>query len=258
MLPVLLNLQFLKVYTFGVFLVLAFFWSAYLLWKNFLLTAYKEDEIFDGLFLSLAGGLLISRLAYVVFNFNQFGFNFLKFILINGYPGLSLYGFILGFIGSLYLYFSAKKANFLDVGDYFVPSFFIALAFGKLGSFFSGAEVVVIKKVTLGAYFPLFESIIFFLATFLSYKILFAIRRNVYEKGFNLASFGWVFSLVYIVSYPFKTGKSVLNPSPNVILSFFLVLTFSLYFLYYFRNLIAARWATFRKNLRKNRGKKTK
>jgi len=65
MLPVLLDLPFIKIYTFGVFLVLAFFWSAFLLWKNFLLTSYKEEEIFDQLFLGLVGGLLVSRIVYV-------------------------------------------------------------------------------------------------------------------------------------------------------------------------------------------------
>ena len=59
MIPVLLDLKFIKIYTFGIFLVLAFFWGAFILWKNYLLTAQKEEELFDGMFLSLAGGLFI-------------------------------------------------------------------------------------------------------------------------------------------------------------------------------------------------------
>ena len=90
MLPVLLDLKFIKIYVFGVFLVLAFFWGSFILWKNIRLTSQKEDEIFDALFFSLSGGLFFSRLFYVILNFDKFGFDFLKFILINGYPGLSL------------------------------------------------------------------------------------------------------------------------------------------------------------------------
>ena len=96
MLPVLLDLKFIKIYTFGVFLVLAFFWGSFVLWKNIRLTAQKEDEIFDGLFISFAGGLFMSRLVYVILNFDKFGSSILKFILINGYPGLSLYGALIG------------------------------------------------------------------------------------------------------------------------------------------------------------------
>src|SRR3989338_9939126 len=94
MLPVLLNVGFLKIYTFGVFLVLGFFWATFLLWKNIRLTSLKEKDVFDGLFISLLGALFFGRLVYVILNFKDFGFNLLKFILINGYPGISLYGLI--------------------------------------------------------------------------------------------------------------------------------------------------------------------
>ena len=83
MLPVLLDLGFIKIYTFGVFLVLAFFWGCFLLWKNFLLTSQREEDIFDGLFFSIAGGLFVSRLVHVALNFKSFGFDALKFILLN-------------------------------------------------------------------------------------------------------------------------------------------------------------------------------
>src|SRR3990172_4726798 len=104
MLPVLLDLKYIKIYTFGVFLVLAFFWGSFVLWKNVRLTSQKEDGIFDALFLSVAGGLLFSRVVYVALNFEKFGFDILKFILINGYPGLSIYGALAGAFLTLYLY----------------------------------------------------------------------------------------------------------------------------------------------------------
>ena len=112
MLPVLLDLKFIKIYTFGVFLVLGFFWSAFLLWRNIRLTSYKEEDVFDGLFFSLFGGLFIGRLIYVVLNFNDFGFDILKFILVNGYPGISLIGAILGGVFALFGFFGLKKIDF--------------------------------------------------------------------------------------------------------------------------------------------------
>ena len=114
MLPILLNLGFLKIYTFGVFLVLGFFWAIFLLWKNIRLTSFKEEDVFDGLFLSMFGALFFGRLIFVFLNFKDFGFNLLKFILINGYPGLSLYGSIFGGLFILYLFTNARKLNFLS------------------------------------------------------------------------------------------------------------------------------------------------
>ena len=109
MLPVLLDLKFIKIYTFGVFLVLSLFWGAFLLWKNVRLTQYKEEEIFDSMIFSLIGGMFVGRLVYVLLNWSSFGFDILKFILINGYPGFSFYGCIAGGMLFLGTYFSFKK-----------------------------------------------------------------------------------------------------------------------------------------------------
>ena len=68
MLPVILDLGFFKIYTQGIFLVLAFFWSTFMLWKHIALTSFKEEEVFDGIFTALFGGLLVGRIVYVLFN----------------------------------------------------------------------------------------------------------------------------------------------------------------------------------------------
>ncbi len=247
MLPVLLDLKFLKIYTFGVFLLLAFFWGSFLLWKNFLLTSQKEEEIFDGLFISLAGGLFVSRLVHVALNFSSFGFDILKFILINGYPGLSLYGFIVGTMLSLYGYCALKKIKFSEVADYFVPSIFLALGFGKLGSFFSGAEIGEKTTFPISLRYPgisgshhltaLYEGILFFFGAFLAYQFLFAIRRNKYQKMGNFLFFCWYFSFVYFIFDFLKVRNTLMyGLSFNSLISLFLLLTFSFYFLYYFKN----------------------
>lgn len=264
MLPVLLDLRFLKLYTFGVFLVLAFFWGAFLLWKNFLLTSYKEDEIFDGLFFSLFGGFLISRILYVFFHFDKFGFSVTKFLLINGYPGLNLYGFLIGGFFTLYLYTVVKKMKFAEVVDYFVPAAFLALGFGKIGAFLSGAEVgaktgfpIALRYIGVDGFrhlTPLYESLLFFAATFLSYKLLFSIRRDKYYKGFNFAFFIFYFAAVYALFDLLKVDRVMIwNISINLAFSVVLLLTYGLYFLYYFRSSIFGIF----KNIKIPHGKKT-
>jgi phosphatidylglycerol:prolipoprotein diacylglycerol transferase len=171
MLPVLVSLGPLKIYTFGIFLVLAFFWSSFLLWRLVRLTAHKEEVIFDGVFIALTVGLFFARLFYVIFNFSQFGFSFLKFILINGYPGLSVYGALIGFIFSLNLYCSYKKINFLQVVDYFIAPIFLALAIGFLGKFFAFENATI----------SVFQSILFFLLFYLSFSFSCSPRKIVFR-----------------------------------------------------------------------------
>ena len=67
--------------------------------------------------MSLFGGLFFGRLVFVLLNFKDFGFSLLKFILINGYPGISLYGLLIGGFLSLFIFLTAKKIKAIEVFD---------------------------------------------------------------------------------------------------------------------------------------------
>lgn len=206
MLPVFLDLGVIKIYTFGVFLILAFFWASYLLWRNFRLTVYKEDDIFDTLFATIGGAIVGGRLLYVILNFSDFGLNILKILLINGYPGISIYGAIIGGLVTLALMLSSKKIHFFDVIDYYIAPLFVGMGFGKVGSFFSGAEVGTKTRFPLSIHYAgfgdlrhltaFYEGLLFFVGAFIAYRLLFAIRREEYKKGLTfyvfLVYFGFV------------------------------------------------------------------
>ena len=246
MLPIILDLGFIKIYTFGIFLVLAFFWSSFFLWKNIALTSYKEDEIFDALFISLFGGLVIGRLVHILLNFNDFGFDVLKYILINGYPGLHLSGAIVGFFLFLLTYTKTKKIPYSRLIDYVIPPLLLALAIGKMGAFFSGAEVgsqthfmVSLKYPNLDGQrhlTPLYESILLFIGSYITYKILMNIRREKYYEGYNFLMFWIIFSFTLVVTDPIKSFKLLWHGmSMNMILHGVILLTGSICVLYYFR-----------------------
>jgi len=249
MLPVLLDAKYLKIYTFGVFLVLAFFWGTYLLWKLIRLTSYSEEDIFDGLFWMLGGGFFMGRLLYVILNFKEFGFNLLKIILVNGYPGMSLYGALIGGILVALLFFSSKKIKFIEAVDYFVPPLFLSIAFGKLGSFFSGTEVGVKTKFFLSVKYAgfdgprqltaFYEALFFFAAAYLAYKFVFEIRKETLRPGFNFYFFSWGFAGIYLLFDKLKFSHLYLgSKSFNEVVSTILFLTLTVYFLYYFKSLI--------------------
>jgi len=247
MLPVLLDLKFIKIYTFGVFLALSFFWGSFLLWKNIRLTQYSEEEVFDGLFFGIFGGLFFGRLTYVILNFKEFGFNIGRFILINGYPGISVIGAIGGAWLILYFFFLSKKISPMQVVDYFITPLFVALIFGKLGSFFSGSETgaltnffLKIKYAGFSGYRHItsfYEALLFAGGAYISYKLLFEIRREKYHHGFLFWFFAWYFSLVYFIFDKFKIVNLYLQgQSFNRVVSGVILLTTTFYFVYYFKN----------------------
>lgn len=250
MLPVLLDLKFLKIYTNGIFLMLAFFWATFMIWRNVRMTSYKEEDVFDGIFLSMAGGLFFGRLIYVIVNFKEFGFDILKFVLVNGYPGMSIWGVLAGALVTLYLFFLSRKIDFKEIIDYFVSPMFVAITFGKLGSFFSGSEVGAKTNFFLKLKFPghdglrhltsLYEAILFSIAAYISFRLLFEIRKEKFVKGFNLFFFLWFFGFVYFIFDKLKAPTLYLQGySFNQLVSGGLLLTTSFWFLYYKRHVIS-------------------
>jgi len=247
MLPVLLNLGFIKIYTFGVFLVLGFFWSIFLLWKNIRLTSFKEEDVFDGVFLSMFGAVFFGRLIYVILNFKEFGFNILKFILINGYPGMSLYGALFGGLFVLYLFVNSRKLNFNELIDYLITPMFITLVFGKIGAFFSGSEIGTKTNFLLKTKYVgfdglrhlvgLYEGIMLAVGLLIAYKILFEIRKERYYKGFLLKYFLWFLALTTILFDNIKDNRLYfVGLSLDFVVSLIILLTISFHFVYYFRN----------------------
>lgn len=61
------------------------------------------EKLFDIVFLSTGVGLIFSRIAYVVFHPSSSYINPLVFLLVPYFPGLSLSGFLLGSITSVYM-----------------------------------------------------------------------------------------------------------------------------------------------------------
>ena len=246
MLPVLLEVSFIKIYTFGIFLVLALFWSAFFLWKNIRLTAYKEETIFDGLFISLGFSVFFGRLIYVIMNFEDFGFDIIKFILFNGYPGFSVFGCVVGFFIGLYIFFNAQKIRFMDAIDYFIPPLFLCIAIGKVGAFFSGAEVGAVTAFPLAVKYanfdglrhitPLYEAICMFIGSYWAFVMLYTIRREGLSRGFLFHFFIWFFAAVSFGFDFLKGERTVVNGySVDMVISGILLLTFTVYFIYYFR-----------------------
>lgn len=251
MFPVFMKLPFFTLYTFGIFLLLAFFLGSFLFWKLGKLTSVKEEELFDGLFISIMGGLFTSRLVYVLLNFSNFGFNPLKFILINGFPGLSLFGALFGGVTLFYVFTRVRRIHFLEIIDYMVAPLFAALSIGKIGSFIAGVDVGTRTKFILSTpvlgisgkhhITALYEALFFVIGCFIAYRILFVIRRAVIKQGTAFMFFIWYFGLVNLfldnlkVRHVYLAGLSV-----NLIASLIMSIVGTLYFLIIYRETLVS------------------
>lgn len=251
MLPILIEFGFIKVYTYGVFLLLAFFWSAYLLWRNILLTSFSEEEVFDSVLLSIVGGLFIGRLEFVLLRLSDFDWDLLKFILVNGYPGIGLLGFIGGALLFLLIALKRKDIPFSKIIDCLTPALFLGIGIGKLGSFLSGTEIGTKTNFYLNLIYQnidgrrhltsLYEAILFFVFSFFAIYILKIIRRDGLSHGFNGYFLLFGVSFVNVFFDGLRSFRAFL-PNTSITfdfgLSIILLLTTTIYLFYYFREFI--------------------
>ncbi|KXK08845.1 MAG: Prolipoprotein diacylglyceryl transferase [Microgenomates bacterium OLB22] len=246
MLPVLIHIGFLKIYSFGVFVVLALLWGMFFVWKYVKLTALKEEEVFDMVFVGILSGAIISRLLYVLLHWSQFGLDISRIILINGYPGLSLYGFLFGFLGSLYLLMERKKIRFIETIDYVIPGLFLALSIGKLGSFIGGIDVGSQTTFFLSVLYPgyeglrhitaVYEALLYLIFFIISQQILFSIRRERFHDGFLIVFFTWSVSLITLSLDTLKDNQVYWGSfSSNGLISIVLLVVTTIYGVYYWR-----------------------
>lgn len=239
-----------------------------MVWRNVKLTSFKEEDVFDGIFISLFGSLVAARLLFVIVNFDKFGFDILKILLINGTPGLSLVGGILGGILTFFVYAQVKKLSFIELTDYLTAPLLLALSIGKLGSFFGGVDVGTKTTFPLAIQYVgyegprhlvgLYEFILFAFAAFVAYKMIFAVRRSSLSSGTPFILFLTFFGGVEMILDNIKLDRLYfLNLPFNLIVSAILfILGAGLFVITYRKNLARLTKNSIRKG--KKHDKKTK
>jgi phosphatidylglycerol:prolipoprotein diacylglycerol transferase len=209
--PILLKLGPFTLHTYGALLVIAFVTVTWLAVRSArrlppALVAIEPDQLVDFTSLALLGGLVGSRLLYVVLEWEHFA-QHPAAILAIWEGGLIWYG---GFAGGLlagWLYARAKRLDFIRVADQCIPFLALGHAIGRMGCFFNGCCYGKPTQGWCGVQFPepagpvlptqLFES----LGLFLLFGILRACQRPAilarpgrlfggYLAGYGLLRFG--------------------------------------------------------------------
>lgn len=245
MAPLFAQLGSLSIYTYGVFLVLGFFWACFFIWKHIRISKFPEEQSFDIVFISFAISLLVGRIVYGALHFDEFGFNILKYLLVNGYPGMSPFGMVIGAIGALYVLCQRNKIRFEEFTDYIVPSMFIFVSIAELGAFIAGIEPGL-----MGKWFrhpvALYKALILGAGAYISIRLFYSIRKENADKGVVLSFFIFLYSLTVFAFHYLKDKRAAIGDSPFELWAFFiLLLTSCFYIVYYFRVFISLGFTRF-------------
>lgn len=96
MLPVLLHFGAINIYSFGTLIFVGFLLGMFISWKKVKEYHIESQVFFDIVFRVSIWVLVLSRVFYIVLEFDKFGFSPLKWLWFAAYPGLSVWGAILG------------------------------------------------------------------------------------------------------------------------------------------------------------------
>jgi phosphatidylglycerol:prolipoprotein diacylglycerol transferase len=205
--PIIFSFGKLTIFSYGLFVALAFFTAITYLSKQIKKSKEKilsQDELYSLFIYITVSGIIGARLLFVFSNPQDFVLDPMSvFKLWEG--GLTYYG---GFISAaifVLAYVRIKKISILKLGDFFAPALALGHAIGRIGCFFAGCcygketnvawSVVFRDKNSLAALgvhlhpTQLYESF----GNFLIFFLLYFYSKKEHKKGF-LVSF-------YFISY---------------------------------------------------------
>ncbi len=190
--PVLLDLGFLKIYSWGFMVAIAFIAATIISAKEAKRKNINPEKIYSLVTYIIIGAIIGSRIGYLLFNPTSFAD---IFKIWEG--GMAFHG---GFIGGLlfaYFYIKKNKLNFWEITDICTPSIPLAQAIGRIGCFLRGCCYGIETTLPWGINYlekirhptQIYSSIALFL-------IFIFLSKQKYKKNFKGALF-----LTYIIIY---------------------------------------------------------
>lgn len=139
MYPILLSVGPIKIYSFGIFLVLAAVAGAFVVWREGRNQKFDEEKLLDLILIEAIAGLAGARIYYLILHYNSFGFAPFHWLLIFHFPGLSFLGAIIGGLIGALIFVKKTGWSFWQIGDFLVLGVSLAEAIGRIGAFLSGS-----------------------------------------------------------------------------------------------------------------------
>ena len=179
--PILFTCSFFTIYTYGVFVAIAFFVSTFLISAEVRQKNGDENLFFNLCLFILISGIVFARLFYVVLNWDVFKGNPLEIIMLQ-HGGLVWFGGFSGALVSGLVFFKIKKMPVLETLDLLIPYVALGQAIGRIGCFFNGCCYG--KAWSLGFYFPVHHAFLFPTQLLDSFSLLaiFVFLRSIAAK----------------------------------------------------------------------------
>ena len=137
MLPILISLGPVKIYSYGVMLAIGLFISLYFWWKMGRDEHFDEISLFDGFFLSLLTYFVAGRLGYVLLHMDEVG-TLYRTLAVLAFPGINA---MIGIVAATLFVILFARNNDWDpwkVMDAYVVSLSMILVFGGIGGLLNG------------------------------------------------------------------------------------------------------------------------
>lgn len=138
MYPVLLEIGPIKIYSYGFMLVLAFYTCYYLLYSEMKRLKYDTEIASDIIFWGAVGGIVGSKVYYLVENFSRTIDDPLGMIFSGS--GLVFLGGLMGGTFCVTMVFRKYKLSWLEFADICAPLNLIGYSLGRIGCFLVGDD----------------------------------------------------------------------------------------------------------------------
>ena len=191
MLPILVSLGPVKIYSYGVMMAIGLFLSLYFWWKMGRDEHFDEIALFDGFFLSVITYLISGRAGYVVLHTDAVGTVY-RSLAILAYPGINTVIGLVGVVIFMILFARSQNWDEWKVVDAMVVSLTMALLFGSIGAVLNGTNPIW----QVNAYGAIWA--------FITFLVVSRVRKNFrfyawYKAGSSMAQEGLA-TLIFLMA----------------------------------------------------------
>ena len=183
-------------------------------WRKGRLEHHNEYQLFDAFVLASLTGWLVARIAYIIFHFNEFGFNIISYFDLVSKPGFSLAVFGVSSMVVLSKYAKKHDWNVFEILDFWAMSLSVGMIVLALGWFVAGINFGNPTQMPWGINFPsvfdkrqptqVFASLAFALILVFMVQAEYKYRTFKWYKGSrSSAQSGFLFSFFLISSGAF-------------------------------------------------------
>lgn len=137
MYPILLRVGPVTIYSFGLAIALAFLAAMLVVRFEVRRRGFHPDLSYDIVLWALVGGIIGSRIIYVVGHWNYYTDDPIKILLIQS-GGLVWYGGLLGGAAAVILFLKKKNLPLATFADIVAPALPLGAAVGRIGCFLNG------------------------------------------------------------------------------------------------------------------------